>query len=79
LDSFTNMKSSCYSTDASHQEVEVSPQVGGEGAQGEVGGDAGGRAEVGSKGEEESIRYQDHEERVGRDKISIIKLYRTHW
>ena len=46
------MKSSCYSTDNAHQEVEVGPQGCGQGAQGQEERNAGEGAEEGSEAEE---------------------------
>ena len=79
MDSFTNMKSSCNGTNASHQEVKVCSQICGQGAQWEGGGDAGGGAEEGAEGQEESVRHQDHEQRVGGNKIPFIQLNITDW
>ena len=72
------MQSCCYGTYAAHQEVVVCAKIGGERAEGEEGGEAGGGAEDGTEGEEESIWYQEHGQGVGGHKISIRQLNITH-
>ena len=63
-----------HGADGAHQEVEVGPQVGGQGGQGQPGGQAGGGAEEGGEGEVEAVRHQDHGDDVGRHEEVLIQL-----
>ena len=73
LHGLPEVESSSHGADAAHQEVEVGAEVGGEGSQGEGGGQAGRRAEVGAEGEVEAVGHQDHGDDVGRHKEVLVQ------
>ena len=73
LDGLPQVQSSSHGADAAHQEVEVGPEVGGQGGQRQPGGQAGGRAEEGGEGEVEAVGHQDHGDDVGRHKEVLVQ------